>query len=415
MVFATPISSTLPSITVRNCSAVRTMLTVCLKTHSKDYKTLASVTSMRKLGQNFQFQKYCPFLPPDLAPALSRCCDILVSLQRMVLSLPDDLLAIVFTLLCTSTDSELEPAWYSRPTRRPLAVTYLLACERVCDQWKRLLWSARMNDMWLRMLRRDFDPSVFHPECRKQYITMFFHSYYSRAARSTINNIYVFSDAAFAACEFNYWWDYTVVFEARQGMDRWWSPQQVGVLEYNVLEYQAVSLFHGPRDDQDHFHRRLTRTDFPERRDVQLQRVPGSSFVPSPGLHGVIYLDRTDGARAVLGRFDSAVINTSAVESDGRTVDSCSPYPHIYRAPMFEQSLVRNIYYGDAEFTLKLLLVTEYEARRPEKGGWLSDIKLELELRFADESDRPLPPNVTSPAAEDAFMKALTDKLQWYR
>lgn len=330
--------------------------------------------------------------------------------------LPDDLLAIVFTLLSTSTDSELEPMWYSRPTRRPLAVTYLLACERVCDRWRRLLWSARMNYMWLRMLRRDFDPSVSHPECRRQYITMFFHSYYSRAARSTINNIYVFSDAAFATCEFDPSWEYKVVFEARQGTDRWWSPQQVGVLEYEVVEYQAVSLFRVTclSPDQDHFYRRRTLNDFPERREVLLEGV-GSTFVPSQGLHGVIYLDRSDGARAVLGRFDSAVIDTNAVECDGRTVVSSSPYPQIWHAPMFMQPLVRKIYYGDAEFTLNLLVVTEYEAHRPEKGGWLADMMLELELQFADESDRPLPPNVTSLAAENAFMKALTDRLQWYR
>ena len=243
---------------------------------------------------------------------------------------------------------------------------------------------------------------------------MFFHSYYSRAARFTINNIYVFSDAAFATCEFDPSWEYKVVFEARQGMDRWWSPQQVGVLEYEAVEYQAVSLLRNLSPDQDHFHRRRTRTDFPERRDVLLEGV-GRTFVPSQGLHGVIYLDRSDGARAVLGRFDSAVIDTNAVECDGRTDVSISPYPQIWSAAMFMQPLVRKIYYGDAEFTLKLLVVTEYEARQPEKGGWLADIILELELQFADESDRPLPSNVTSLAAENAFMKALTDRLQWYR
>ena len=334
------------------------------------------------------------------------------------MTIPDDLMVIIFTYLSASTDRKQEPAWYARPTRHPLAVTFLLACERVCRQWKNLLRSHRMGSAWVDMYRRDFLPGytgLVH-NSSSSYRSAFFHAYYSRAARKTLRSMDVFPDAAFAASTHNPSWTYEVLFEARQKeTDRWWPARSMGQFEWSV--YGTGVTLYGTVMQHHEFYNMGDRDEFPESRSVVLGHESATytnDYVPTPSLEGMVYLRRSDGACALLGRFDSSLVQ--ADEKDGWK-DECSDQPELYCAPFFVQPLIRNIRFGDRRYTLYLRVEVQYERNHPEMGGWFSDLELDLILlNFENEHteiEHAHQKQMSRPMAKDAFVKALNATLQW--
>jgi len=278
----------------------------------------------------------------------------------MTFYLPDDVLVTLLTLVSTSTDSKEDPEWYSRPTRRPLAVTYLVACERVCTQWKFCLRSRHMHNAWLVMLHRDF-PGHMSPQLTPdwQYKTLFFHAYYSRAARATIHNIDVFADAASAKFDpswrynssfearFDPSWRYNVFFEARQKGGQTWPLMHIGECRWTV-NHSQITLFRVTPNFAQRMHNMIYKYDFPQSRDVVLGHETEeytNDYVPTPGLEGAVYIGRSDGRRALLGRFDSTLISEDGDERDGWTYVS-DDSPHNCCAPVFAQPLMRSIFFG---------------------------------------------------------------------
>ena len=329
--------------------------------------------------------------------------------------LPDDLLLIIFTYLAASTDRKQDPEWYSRPALRPLAVSYLVACERVRRQWKHLIRSSRMDDAWLSMQCRDFASagiwSCLPLLCRSRYITLFLHSHHSRAARATISGIAVYPDAVFATSAYDPSWTYNLLFQAHQrGTNQSWPLVDLGVLGGWSANDFAIVVFRNSM-------RHLYDYPSPDSQDVLLDHESAmytDDYVPTPGLEGVIFIGRSDGARALLGRFDSTLIGKGGIEDDGWTGE-CSDEPHLYCTPVFVQSLVRDIFFGQAEYTLTLRVQVEYERRHPENGGWISDIELELIPKMYPHPDSPIDRQMaTSPDARNAFMRTLVDRLQWW-
>ena len=338
--------------------------------------------------------------------------------------LPDDLLLLIFTDLSTSTDSEEEdPERYSRPTRRPVAVTYLIACERVCRQWIQILSSPRAHRVWLDMHFRHFGEPRFISPSREVYVARFFHTYYSRAARSTLHDIDVFPDAASGNRAFDPSCTYKVFFEAHHKGASQLSPLiDVGKCRWDVPQ-ASIFLFrrlqshhHNPRDaSRMQFHVMRHARDFPEYRSVVLDaETPSRSYyVPTPGLEGAVYLGRSDGARALLGRFDSTLIHRHSRDGSFTDDEGDTDHPNIYYAPTFVQPVVHNIFFGKVRYTLRIRVEVQYERKHPEKGGWLSDLELEMIPDGYPDTDVPFE-KMSSSYVKDAFMKALDATLQWH-
>ena len=71
---------------------------------------------------------------------------------------------------------------------------------------------------------------------------------------------------------------------------------------------------------------------------------------------------------------------------------------------------MRDVYFGNVRYVLRLRVEVRYEVKHPEKGGWLSGVELEM---FGDGGPWELPENMSSPYVKHAFMKALEASLQW--
>ena len=275
-----------------------------------------------------------------------------------------------------------------------------------------------MEHVWMRMCHLHFVPNsqVSAASARSAYKSLFFAAHLCRAARSTLCNVAVYSDAASETRVYTY---NVHIDAAHKGTTtpRLMQNKDAGTMTWLTSPYlNDITVFHSSCCSM----RNARRFPNSSRRRVMLGHESAeyvNDYVPTPPLEGAIYLRRSDGARALLGRFDASCFSVPwegcggalTGEHDSRCGEA-SEDPSVYYAPFFRQPLVRKIFFGDSEWRLCLRVEVQYSKRHPERGGWMADLQMDLSPERWETVDRA---KMASPLARESFYKALNSLLEW--
>lgn len=359
-----------------------------------------------------------PGEPDPFRPPLAGAAD-LVSRSGMP-HLPDDVLAHILSALADGAGACITAS--AHDGRPVLQVSdgprHLARCEGVCAEWKAMVRGAAMDGAWRRMCQADFpwsDGAMAAP-WRTAYLRVRRAVCHSRASEATLSGVDVLADCLrgprasgerlrlFATVR---QWDK----EARSLVAV--SSRCLGDLSSAILDAEN-GLYQLQESD---IHDMRNRRAFPpaEDRRVRLVREASDDYwsLPSPGLSGELCVVRSsDGACALLGRFDQAVPE----EGDSVWLENMATTSDDYSAPHFCQPIVSDIRIGSAVWWLSVCVEVQFPTprrtrqagrRRSRVMGWVAGVDLMLALGKNDHDDLPCR------STRDALLDALHHTLQW--